>query len=327
MKLRLLPIYFFTVILSLVIGGAILPTPATAAATQSDIFVTITPENPGPNENVSIAISSYAYNLDTVLISWTMNGKNVSSGIGKKTLSLQSPAAGSRTAVSATISLPDGTVEKNITIRPSVIVLLWQANDSYVPPFYRGKALPSPESQVKVVAIPDSRVNPKNMTYSWKKDYNNESGSSGYGKNFFTYTSDYLEDSNNISVTASTIDQSYSASSNINIGTTTPKIVFYKNDTNLGTLWEMALGNGHIIKGDEIIEAAPYFISPKNIRIPMLKWSWSINGSPVDNIGLSKNLMPITVQPGVSGTSQIKLEVENIYKIFANVSKEISVEF
>jgi len=33
------------------------------------------------------------------------------------------------------------------------MVLLWQADDSYVPPFYEGKALPSPNSEIKVVAM------------------------------------------------------------------------------------------------------------------------------------------------------------------------------
>ena len=212
------------------------------------------------------------------------------------------------------------------------MVLLWQANDSYVPPFYRGKALPTSDSEVKVVAMPEIKtssgiVSPKDMTYTWKKDYTNNQDGSGYGKNFFLYTNDYLDNSNNIDVIASTIDQKYSSEASIDIGIAQPKILFYKNDINLGTLWEQALSNGHKILGDEVMEAAPYFISPKDIRIPTLTWNWFINDSMVNILGFRKNLIPLKVQTGVSGTSKIKLEINNTDKIFETASKEINVVF
>ena len=37
------------------------------------------------------------------------------------------------------------------------MVLLWQANDSYVPPFYKGKALPGADTKIKIVAMPEIR--------------------------------------------------------------------------------------------------------------------------------------------------------------------------
>ena len=73
-----------------------------------------------------------------------------------------------------------------------------------------------PDSEVKVVAMPEIRtssglVDAKNMTYAWKKDYTNNVDGSGYGKNSFLFINDYLEDSNNISVVVSTVDQKYSS--------------------------------------------------------------------------------------------------------------------
>jgi len=303
-----------------------------AASLPDSILINIVPENPASNENVSITLSSYANNLDSVLITWSVNGKSASSGIGQKSFSTQALAAGSETTVTATIALPDGDIKKTIIIRPSIMVLLWQANDSYVPPFYKGKALPSPDSNVKVIALPEIRtgsqmVNPNNMVYAWKQDYTNSQEDSGYGKNSFVYRSDYLENSNNVSVVASTIDQKYSSEASIDIGMTQPKIVFYKNDANLGTIWEQALSDGHRIQGDEIVEAAPYFISPKDIRIPTLAWNWSINDNLVNILGFRKNLIPLKAQAGVSGTSKIKLEIRNRDKIFGTASKEINVEF
>jgi hypothetical protein len=328
MKFKFLLLYLtiFVVIL-----GIALPFKARAASSSS-ILVNMVPENPAPNEKVNITLNSYAANLDSVLISWFVNGKNTSSGIGKKSFSLNAPSAGGETKITATISLPDGAIDTNIIIRPSAMTLLWQAQDSYVPPFYKGKAMPSAESSVKIVAMPEiksgsSLVDPRNMTYSWKKDYTNNVDGSGYGKNAFTFINDYLDDSNNVSVVASTTDQKYSSQANINVPTFQPKILFYKNDLNMGTLWEQALLDGHRIYGDEIIEASPYFISPGDIRIPLLNWTWSINDFQIDTTGNRKNLLPVKVQSGLSGTSIINLSIENIYKITGAISEEINVEF
>ncbi|MBI3305900.1 hypothetical protein HYZ82_02050 [Candidatus Nomurabacteria bacterium] len=323
MKLKLL-----LLMVSLTIFGTIAD-----AASPSSILVDISPSNPEPYEETTIVLNSYTYNLDSVMISWSVGGKSSSSGIGKKSFSTAAPAAGGETDVVATIALPDGVVETRITLRPSATVLLWQANDSYVPPFYRGKALPSADSEIKVVAMPEIRtsrsgglVDPKNMTYLWKKDYTNDTGSSGYGKNFFTFVSDYLENSNTVSVIASTLDQRSKGEASINIRASQPKILFYKNDADLGTLWDRSLAD-HKINGREVLEAAPYFISPKEPLHPSLLWRWFINDTLVNLTSFRKNLMPLEVEKGQHGTSRLRLEIENRDKIFQTTNREINIEF
>lgn len=302
------------------------------AVSQSSISVNVVPENPAPGEDTTISLSSYLSNLDSVLITWSVDGRSVSSGIGKKSFTVKAPSAGGEISIGTTIYLPDGSIDKRILLRPSAMILLWQATDSYVPPFYKGKAFPTPDSQVRVVAMPEIRsgsgtVNATNMTYAWKKDYTNEPNGSGYGRNSFTYVNDYLEADNTVSVVASTIDQQSSSEASIDVPTVEPKILFYKNDNTLGTIWEHALSDGYRVVGDAVVEAAPYFISPGDIRIPSLTWDWSINDNTIDIIGFRKNLMPLKVQPGVSGTSKIRLEINNLYKVFQTAEKEMNVTF
>jgi hypothetical protein len=303
------------------------------AISPSSISVDVAPANPAPNENVVINLSSFAANLDSVNITWLVNGKTVISGIGKKSFSLTAGASGSNTTVLAKIALPDGEIDKSIIIRPSVMVLLWQASDSYVPPFYKGKALLTSESEIKIVAMPEIRtgavnVNPKTLTYSWQKDYTNVGNNSGYGKNSFTFFTDYLDKSNNVSVTASTIDQRYSSQANINTIMSFPKISFYRIDNDLGTIWEKALGDGYRISGDEIVMAEPYFITPKELFVPDLTFRWFINDIAVSiNNGFQKNVMPLRVQTGVAGTSKLKAEIENTANLSGGATKEISVQF
>ena len=324
MKLKLL-LYCFIIL------GFIWTLPVFAVQPAS-ILVNISPSNPAPFENTTITLNSFSSNLDTVLINWLVNGKTTLSGIGKKSFLITTGAAGTELKIQVKIFLPDGEIDKNITLAPSEMVLLWQADDSYVPPFYKGKALPSVSSKIKIVAMPEiknngRKVNSKNMTYSWQKDYNNMQNDSGYGKNFFSYIDDYLEDSSIVSVIASTIDQKFSSESEIQIMPTQPKILFYKEDANLGTIWETMLSDAYKISGEGIIKAEPYFISPKDLRRPELVFSWSINDNPVSVSSLKKNLMPLKVDTESSGQSKLKLEIENKDKIFQTVNKEINVNF
>ncbi|MDD5720950.1 MAG: hypothetical protein PHT16_00675 [Candidatus Pacebacteria bacterium] len=328
MRLRFLTLNF---LITIAILGTFLPL-AAKAVSSDDVLVNVSPENPAPGENVNISLKSYVNNLDIVLISWSVNGKNVSSGIGKKSFSLNAPSAGGETSVIATASLPDGAVDTKVIIRPSAMVLLSEALDSYTPPFYKGKALPSPDSLVKVVALPEIKsgsnfINPKNLTYAWQKDYTSNQDGSGYGKNTFTYVNDYLENSNNIGVTAGTTDQKFSSTVNIDVRMKEPKIIFYKNDAKLGTIWEQALADGYKILGNEIIEAAPYFFSPRDIRVPLVTFDWFINSQTINVPSYRKNILPLQAQVGTSGTSKIRLEINNADKIFESAVKEINVNF
>jgi hypothetical protein len=316
----------------IILLGTVLPFQARAIS-PSTISIEMAPLNPTAGENTTITLGSYASNLDGVSISWFVGGRKTTSGIGVKSFSLAAPSTGSETTVRAVIVLPDGEIEKKVIIKPSVMVLLSQAIDSYVPPFYRGKAMPTADSSIKVVAMPEIKlasgmVNAKNMLYAWKRNYTNETEASGYGKNSFTFINDYLEDGDTISVTASTIDGQHSSQANIDITPSQPQISFYKNDSRLGTIWEQALSNGHRIQGDEIVVAEPYFISPKEIWSSSLAWRWFINGSLTNNtLDYRKNWLPIKVEGGVSGVSTVGLELENTGQLFGATSKQISVEF
>lgn len=302
------------------------------AATPANIIVNMAPQNPAPYETTTISLSSYAYNIDTVMVTWLVDGRVVSSGIGKKSFAVTAGASGSTTTVVAKMDFPDGATETRVVIRPGVMVLLWEATDSYTPPFYKGKALAGLESSVKIVAIPEvksgaSYVDSKNMTYSWKKDYSSNQSASGYGKNYFLYIGDYLDGLNHISVVASTADGQSTSTSEIIVGTVSPQISFYKKDPKFGILWENTIENGHRIVGEEVLIAAPYFIIPNNLHVPSLVFDWYINTDPVVVQSFQKNILPVRVDEGVTGTSQIRLDINSTDRIFQTASKEISVGF
>src|SRR3989344_4388690 len=78
------------------------------AVSPQSISISVAPENPAPGEQVSISLSSYAADLDSVPISWFVNGRNTLSGIGKKSLSLTAPSLGAESVMLIKKDFPDG---------------------------------------------------------------------------------------------------------------------------------------------------------------------------------------------------------------------------
>lgn len=70
----------------------------------------------------------------------------------------------------------------------NAFTLSWSAS-SFVPPEYKGRALPTQGSKIKIVASPlNSSVNPEKMIYLWLLDNEEQGWANGKGKNYFSFT-------------------------------------------------------------------------------------------------------------------------------------------
>jgi len=293
---------------------------------SNDISLNLNPKEPGANETVYASISSYMTDLNKSFISWTLNGQTVVQGVGQKNFSFKTGESGSQTSIDVKIDNTDGSsINKQVVVNPIGIDLLWETYDSYVPPFYKGKALLSSEGTVKAVALLNSNKS-SGATYNWKVDGDGKMDSSGYGKNFYVFKKSYLDKNNTIEVSASNLLGSSLGSGKVNIANGNPKIVFYKKDPNLGTQWESALeDNFRMDSNGETIVFEPYFISPKNLSSSDLNLTWTLGNSPISTPEIKNEL---NIKPESSGgSSKIKISVENIKKMFLNASKEINVNF
>ncbi|MFA5095532.1 MAG: hypothetical protein WC447_02655 [Candidatus Paceibacterota bacterium] len=306
---------------------------ASAQVQDTDIVLNVSPQYPSPNQNTDATLNSYAINLDKANISWSVNGQEASAGIGKKSFSFKVGSAGSSTILSVIINTIDGeTISKTLTLTPSGVDILWEAPDSYTPPFYRGKALVPSQGTFKVVAIPNlvnqyGKVNINNLSYIWTKDGSAQSNSSGWGKNYFIFQNSYLDKGNVVEVKVSDITGSTNASGKITLSTANPKILFYRNDPLLGVQWETALSDGFKINSDgEIFIVEPYFFSPKNINSSDLVFDWSLNGEKIQTPD-PKNILSIKPEAGQSGSALIKVAINNVNTLFQSMTKQISVSF
>lgn len=307
---------------------------ASAQVQNTDITLSISPTYPNPGENTTATLSSYVTDLNKANISWSVNNEEIGTGIGQKTFSFNAPQIGSTLIINARIETITGqTLAKNITIEGNGVDMLWQAVDSYVPPFYKGKALGTKEGNFKVVAIPNiitkgERISSNNLAYTWRKDGNGQPSASGWGKSFFIYKNSYIDPNNNIEVKIADIFGNTSTQGKIQITPMQPKIVFYKKGTTSNTTLNSNIQNGFTLsKEGETIVAMPYFFSTKNINFGELKFDWLINNTPATP-GSIKNELRVKGVEGGTGEAKIEVNVTNSKARFqGNFKKSIDVNF
>ena len=319
--------YLILTILLLVSMFSVFPFLAKAQVQNESLILTLTPSSPRANESVTAVISSNAVDLGTAKISWILNGQTSIEKIGQKSFSFNTGSAGSKTTIEAKIETSDGTLlTKDLTISPTDIDILYEASDTYTPPFYKGLALPSIEGPVKVTAMPNSN-SLSGLSYSWSQDGNPMPDSSGFGKSYYAYKNTYLETDNTVSVDISDLSGNVIGSGDVTITPTTPKILFYEKDPIFGTLWENALNDSATIKTNgETLVAEPYFVWPENLNSSSLNFKWSIDDSDTTAPDVI-NQISIKPEAGQSGQSKISLAIENINSLFLSITKDLNVNF
>jgi hypothetical protein len=302
---------------------------AHAQTQTNDIVLTINPQYPKADANVTASLSSYSTDLDKANISWTLNGQLALQAVGQKNFSFTVGDAGTQTILAVQIQASDGSfINKDITITPADIDMLWEAEDAYTPPFYEGKTIAPSEGMIKVVTLPASNTgNGENYVYNWKQDGNAEADSSGYGKNSYSFKNSYLEPSNTVEATVSDLYGNSIGDGQITITPGTPKILFYEKDPTLGTEWQQALADGFTINPNgETLVAEPYFFTPKDLTSSNLQFTWSLGGSPI-NTPTVPNELSIKPASGQSGSSTIELSINNIKTLFLSMDKTLNVNF
>ena len=141
------------------------------------VIIESNPASPGAGQTVTITARTPATEVKTSEFTWTVNGtvRSDVSGSAKNTITVTAGDTGTSIRVSVRVRRLDGTVltaSKQIYV--SDLALIWKAR-TYVPPWYRGKALPTKNSIVTISAIPtviiDGRLIPPNrLIFTWHSD-------------------------------------------------------------------------------------------------------------------------------------------------------------
>lgn len=291
------------------------------------------PELPSANQDVSVRIESYSFDLNSSEIIWALNGVIKDKGVGKKDFDFKTGAIGTPSLIKILIKTKDGkNIEKSLLIRPAGVDIIWQAN-SFVPPFYKGKALYSYQSRITVVALPEFtnstgvKINPENLIYKWSKDGTVLGGISGYGKNKFSFTKLLISNPQEIEVEVSSADKNIRASGKIVIEPVEAKAVLYENNPLYGIIYEKAVANNFKMGGSEItLSVAPYFFGLEELNSGKVKYNWSMNGQNITDKQDSRGIT-FRNENSESGSTKVSVYLQNETKELQSARTDALLNF
>ncbi len=297
---------------------------------EDDLQVEVVPSYPKPNEIVWLNLAIYTTDLDSADIGWYRNGKQEVLGKGLKQYSFRNGNAGETTSIEIRVRLQDGTVfSKKLSFAPAEVDLLWEA-DSYVPPFYRGKALHPRQGKLRVVAMPNFTTNGKvvpasKLIYEWSDGMQVYQSQSGYGRNVLSLNGSILGSTEQIQLTVRDPNSSLIAQSFLDVPTTDPELLFYRNDPYYGLLLDNAITEPIALTSQEVeVFASPFYIT-KELG-SALKYNWTLNGQVVPELSNSRTAIFRKPESG-SGRSDVRVEVKNENKILQFTDSRITINF
>lgn len=324
---------FYT--LALYLALILLPTLVLGQGISSGgvLEMSLSPQNPEPFQEVKITINSYREDLSRARVTWFVDAVEKNTGLGLDEFSVPAGKNGTRTTVKAVVTPFGGEpIEISKSFTPSIVDLIYEAR-SYVPPFYKGRALNPSQGLVVVTAIPElikttgEKIDSRNIVYSWKKDGTPQPKSSGLSKNTLTFTGEIPVRDALIEVFVSSLDSTLSASKIIKITNEDPKIVFYENSPVYGLMTNRAIRSTVNMLVDEFnTVAVPYFFSIGNIGSLDLEYIWKLDGQKVENQE-QKNSLVFRQERSGSGSAAISLDINNKIRLFQSQSSGFTISF
>lgn len=286
------------------------------------ITLKISPEYPEPQNSVRVTVESSLIDLETEMLTWYVDGAEVDSGIGMRSIDVVAGGFGTMKQVEVVVT-EEGfeRARTEAIIRPVTIDMLWEA-DSYTPPFFRGRALPSAGSNLHFEAIPyfqrsdGVRVPIDEIVFTWKRDGYVIQGVSGRGKNIVLIPGPSLFDTDTISVEAHTTDNTFFAVGTESVSSIEPHLALYEEHPLFGIMYHRAFQDQNVVPEEELsFVAIPYFASISGPTGGGLEYTWKVNGNSLENNPERPGAITIDAR-GSSGRALIELIMTHATNFF-----------
>jgi hypothetical protein len=314
------------------VDPASLSIPAKIPGLQEQVDVSVFPENPKPGDEVTIVVNTYGIDINTNLIVWKVNNKEALKGIGQKKFVFKVGNTGTATKVDLSVFPKNGPViEKSFSFTPIDVDILWQAK-TYTPPFYKGKALYTPESEVVFTSLPNisingTKIDPTDVVYKWKLNYDLENDVSGFGKNSYLFKGPIILRENLIESNV------YAASSpeiqgtnKINLTNSYPAALVYEDSPLLGVLFNKAIKNEYGLKDNEVkLAAYPFYFSTAN-KNSVVNYKWNIDEA---SLGIPQNQNSVIFRKvsNIKGSAGVNVTIGNESHILQQASTGFEITY
>ena len=302
---------------------------------EIEISINLLPEFPQANQKITATVTSTGGNTRAATIFWLLEDEIKQQKPGGESFEFTTGNIGSVQKLSVLIKTPSGEVfTKSVLITPAEVTLLWEA-DTFVPPFYKGRALYSSGSRIRAEAIA-SFINEKGVAYdsseliyTWSKNGTVLGSLSGLGANTLLtegpkFFGDYV-----LAVTVTSPEGTKKAQSASRVQTLDPFVILYEKNPLVGILYNAAITDNYVFSDSSQLEvqAVPYFMDTKHENSPNLLYSWKVNGKKVVNSTNLPSTLTIQLSPDDNISTSIGIDVAHTRHLLQTAKAVFRVTF
>ncbi|MDO8514466.1 MAG: hypothetical protein Q7S50_02900 [bacterium] len=291
------------------------------------LSISLSPLHPSPGETVELAVKSSVLDLGTSTILWRANGKTIAQGVGVDSAQVTAGALGVETDIEVGVIAPDWvSASGRAIIIPTELDLLIDS-DSYIPPFYRGRALVSAGTTLELSVIPRFKrpsgplIAASDLIYTWRRNGEVLGSISGRGKSSVHIPFLHLYGADNFSVEVRTQDGVLSGEARVAAQSVEPMLALYEDHPLYGILYHRSLGASTFIPESEMTFAAvPYFSQARSVNDPTLMYGWRVNGALVPRSASAPSEITINATNS-NGIALIELELTHTSNFYTDVKR------
>jgi len=306
-----------------------------AALGVTGIVTKLVPKNPRPNQEVTLYLNSYSFDINSAETSIFLNNKLYKKEIGLKEVKFKVGDYGEKTVVLiSSVDIRGQIIKKILEISPATVDLVYQLDNPYKPFGYKGKAVAISNSSLTIFALPtlvDSKgrkLDENSLIYTWYKNYNIDTKNSGLGKKTYHINRlDAYPRETEIKVEVTSLDKTKKATGYLSFKPKSTEIDFYLLEPSLPFKFKN-IANPNITSKylDTRIMAAPYFIDLDDRDV---RYTWKINNKKARGLGGDKWNEILLSNSKDKFTSRVNLsfEVYKKYRILQSANRDIAINF
>ncbi len=288
--------------------------------------LTTNPTNPRPNTNVEVSLDDYSVNAVGATLTWYVDGVEQTLFKNERTISVPSKNLGDGTGVRVVLSRRDAPpLSSALTIAPTVVDILIES-DTYVPYFYKGRALPSEESELRMIAVvhDGTKTPDTSYTYTWSENGTVLFGGPVKGKNVITLPLSRYG-SRNITVDVIDTRGELVGRNEVILRAQQPEIHFYE-ESPLRGLSERELTSPFSLTSDEVtIYGEPYFMNA-GLQDREVDLTWSINNEQTTSNSEIPNAITLR-RVGGEGSAMVGVRALTTKRIPQLIEKTFQILF
>lgn len=287
------------------------------------------PASPSPGQKILITTQTTSFDPNTTNYTWTIDGQPRPdiSGLGKNFYSFIAEEVGSSKHLSVRAEpLDEKPTTASLTVYTTDLAMTWTAH-TYTPKWYKGKALPIPNTIVRVAAIPTIIIEgitiPANkLIYTWNK--NGDRVLQGVGKQTLEFQEpEQSWDAPTIVLTVEDINHRVQKEARVMIISQTPHAVIYQSFPLGGIEFRRGASAFPSIQASVVdVQVEPFFFNRESKRD--LLYEWSVQGDIASSSPRNPFLLTLDMQQQppsnvpIYVTVQDKVPDTDLYSPFAS---------